>query len=73
MKSCDSVLKTIDANISMFEKYPETEHNLATIKLLKEQRNQITDMQAGKLAFSEMDYSTREWFMEMPSWATYGT
>lgn len=73
MRNCDSVLKMIDDNIEMFERYPATEHTLSTLESLREQRNQIMDLQAGKLAYMEMDYSTREWFSKMPSWGTYGT
>ena len=73
MRNCDSVLKMINDNIEMFERYPETEHTLSTLKSLRKQRNQIMDLQAGKLTYMEMDYSTREWFTEMPSWGTYGT
>jgi hypothetical protein len=73
MRNCDKVLETIDANIKMFEGYPTSAHNVATIESLKNQRQQIIDMQAGKMTYMEMDYSTREWFSEMPSWGTYGT
>ena len=73
MRTCDRVLETIDANIKMFDGYPSSAHNMTTIESLKNQRQQVVDMQSGKLAFKDMTYPAREWFTEMPSWGTYGT
>jgi hypothetical protein len=63
-------LDKVDMNIAMFKRYPGSENRVVG---LEADRANLVDFFEGRVGFTDLPWSAKEWLQVMPAWGTYGT
>lgn len=66
----EHILNVLDINLAMFKRYPRCEDRVAG---LIADRASLVDFFNGKVTFSDLAWTAKEWTFVMPDWGTYGT